>query len=74
VDPLHGEYPTPEDVVDPAHDNFVEPSDIESKQGNAMFNYIDINSAPKKDIIQNLQILLDCVMPSLDHNILNNSR
>lgn len=65
-------YPTPEDMVDPAHNNFVEPSDIESKQGNnVMFNDIDINSAPKKDIIQNLQILLDCVMPSLDHSILN---
>eukprot|EP00557_Chaetoceros_sp_GSL56_P002704 CAMPEP_0176498916 /NCGR_PEP_ID=MMETSP0200_2-20121128/12616_1 /TAXON_ID=947934 /ORGANISM="Chaetoceros sp., Strain GSL56" /LENGTH=445 /DNA_ID=CAMNT_0017897235 /DNA_START=263 /DNA_END=1597 /DNA_ORIENTATION=- len=72
LDPCHGTCPDDShgDIVDPSHGDSANPSHGESGVS-LPFNVIDINVAPKKDILQNMQILLNCVMPSLEHNIVN---
>jgi len=48
-----------------------DPDDNEDTDYANSFVAIDINSASKETLISSLQLLLNCIMPSLDHNIVN---
>jgi len=64
VVPCHG------NIGIPPHGDVPHYANVENESCNT-FTSMDINIAPKKDILQNIQELLNSDMPSLDHNILN---